>query len=100
LASGAWFDFIAQDGVQNRYRLSMVSPMRTRYVFTLNDGKEAFVRNEREVAKSLRDGYLKMLDSQPIVGRAIKDILITREEEEQDAEVDASPVTVIGKSAA
>ncbi|MFM2399374.1 MAG: hypothetical protein RL341_1531 [Pseudomonadota bacterium] len=100
LASGAWFDFIAQDGVQNRYRLSMVSPMRTRYVFTLNDGKEAFVRNEREVARSLRDGYLKLLDNQPIVGRAIKDILITREEEEQDAEFDAPPATVIGKTAA
>jgi hypothetical protein len=80
LASGAWFDFIAQDGVQNRYRLSMVSPMRTRYVFSLNDGKQAFVRNEREVAKSLREGRLKLLDAQPMTSRAINDILVNAQE--------------------
>jgi hypothetical protein len=99
LGSGAWFDFIAQDGVQNRYRLSMVSPMRTRYVFTLNDGKEAFVRNEREVAKSLRDGYLKLLDNQPITGRAIKDILITQEELDDEAQ-QAGTAPLAGRSAA
>jgi Protein of unknown function (DUF1631) len=93
LASGAWFDFIAQDGMQNRYRLSMVSPMRTRYVFTLNDGKEAFVRNEREVAKSLRDGYLKLLDNHPITGRAIQDILISSTEAQEDEDTAAGPPT-------
>jgi hypothetical protein len=98
LASGAWFDFIAQDGAHNRYRLSMVSPMRTRYVFTLNDGQEAFVRSEREVAKSLREGYLKLLNNQPIVGRAINDILINSEEADADAEFEQLEVN--GKSAA
>ena len=42
---------------------------------TNRDGFEAFVRTEREVAELLRTGRLRVLDQQPIVARAIEQIM-------------------------
>ena len=77
LGRGLWFDFDdAQTGTR-RYRLGWVSPQRTRMVFTNRDGFEAFVRSEREVAQLLREGRLRVLEQEPIVGRAIGQIMGT-----------------------
>lgn len=75
LERGLWFDFDDADTGVRRYRLGWVSPQRTRMVFTNRDGFEAFVRSEREVAQLLREGRLRVLDLQPIVGRAIEQIM-------------------------
>ena len=72
---GLWFDFDDAEAGTRRYRLGWVSPQRTRMVFTNRDGFEAFVRSEREVAQLLREGRLRVLDQQPIVGRAIEQIM-------------------------
>jgi len=72
---GLWFDFDDGQGNTRRYRLSWVSPQRTRLLFTNRDGFEAFVHSEHEVARLLRDGRLRVLDQQPIVGRAIERIM-------------------------
>ena len=75
LERGLWFDFDDPEAGPRRYRLGWVSPQRTRLLFTNRDGFEAFVRTEREVAELLRTGRLRVLDQQPIVARAIEQIL-------------------------
>jgi len=73
---GMWFDVAMEDGVHVRCRLSWVSPMRTRLLFTNRDGFDAFVRSEREVAAMLRLGRMRVLDADAIVGRAIDKIMV------------------------
>jgi hypothetical protein len=79
LHRGLWFDLddtdTDTDAGTRRYRLGWVSPQRTRMLFTNRDGFEAFVRSEREVAQLLREGRLRVLEQQPIVGRAIEQIM-------------------------
>ena len=73
---GMWFDVAIEQGPHIRSRLSWVSPMRTRLLFTNRDGFDAFVRSEREVAAMLRLGRMRLLDHEAIVGRALDKILV------------------------
>ena len=75
LTRGQWFDFIEEQGAVRRYRLGWVSPQRTRMLFTNGEGFEAFVRSEREVSGLLREGRLALIDNDPIVSRAIEQIM-------------------------
>ncbi len=72
---GVWFEVTLDQGTKTRSRLGWISPMRTRFLFTNRDGFDAFVRAEREVAAMLRLGTLRLLDAQPIVGRALEQIM-------------------------
>ena len=72
---GAWFDHVNEGGKQHRCRLSWISPMRTRLLFTNRDGFDAFVRSEREVASMLRLGRLRVIDQSPMVTRALDRIM-------------------------
>lgn len=72
---GLWFDFMVDQATKHRCRLSWVSPMRTRLLFTNRDGFDAFVRSEREVAALLRRGRLSVIDQVPIVSRALDRIM-------------------------
>jgi hypothetical protein len=76
LQRGMWFDVSIETGTHIRCRLSWVSPMRTRLLFTNRDGFDAFVRSEREVAAMLRLGRMRVLDNEAIVGRALDKILV------------------------
>jgi hypothetical protein len=73
---GMWFDVSIEQGTHIRCRLSWVSPMRTRLLFTNRDGFDAFVRSEREVSAMLRLGRMRMLDNEAIVGRALDKIMV------------------------
>lgn len=72
---GIWFEVTLDQSTKTRSRLSWISPMRSRFLFTNRDGFDAFVRSEREVAAMLRLGTLRLLDAQPIVGRALEQIM-------------------------
>ena len=72
---GMWFDVEIEVGTRVRCRLSWVSPLRTRLLFTNRDGFDAFVRSEREVAAMARMGRLTVVDQVPIVGRALEQLL-------------------------
>ena len=72
---GMWFDVEIALGTRVRCRLSWVSPLRTRLLFTNRDGFDAFVRSEREVAAMARLGRLTVVDQVPIVGRALEQLL-------------------------
>jgi hypothetical protein len=76
LQRGMWFDVTIEEGTRVRSRLSWVSPMRSRLLFTNRDGFDAFVRSEREVAAMLRLGRMRVLDHEAIVGRAIDKIMV------------------------
>lgn len=81
LTRGVWFE-VAEPGLPpHRCRLSWVSPMRTRFLFTNREGFDAFVRNEREVAAMLRNGVLRMLEQAPIVERALNRLLADNDAE-------------------
>ncbi len=75
LVQGQWLVFTSPEGAVRRYRLSWISPQRTRLLFTNRDGFDAFVHSEREVASLLRQGSLAVLDQQPIVARAIDQLM-------------------------
>ncbi len=75
LERGMWFDFEHDAEQTRRYRLSWISPQRSRMLFTNRDGFEAFVRSQKEVAAMLREGRLTILDQQPIVARALEQIM-------------------------
>jgi hypothetical protein len=81
LTRGVWFE-VAEPGLPpHRCRLSWVSPMRTRFLFTNREGFDAFVRTEREVSAMLRAGHLQMLEQAPIVERALNRLLADNETE-------------------
>lgn len=75
LTRGVWFEVAEPELPPHRCRLSWVSPMRTRFLFTNREGFDAFVRTEREVAAMLRSGHLQMLEQAPIVERALNRLL-------------------------
>lgn len=81
LTRGVWFEKVAPDRPPFRCRLSWVSPMRTRFLFTNREGFDAFVLSEREVAAMLRRQELQMLDQAPIVERALKRLMADNDTE-------------------
>ena len=82
LTRGVWFAVAEPDATPHRCRLSWVSPMRTRFLFTNREGFDAFVRSEREVANMLRLGHLQLLDQAPIVERALNQLMASNDEPE------------------
>ncbi|MEY4882575.1 MAG: hypothetical protein RIS34_429 [Pseudomonadota bacterium] len=72
---GTWFDCVTDDQKRHHCRLTWVSPMRTRLLFTNREGFDAFVRSEREVAAMLRLGRLSAIDQSPVVARALSRIM-------------------------
>jgi hypothetical protein len=87
LERGMWFDFEHDADLLRRYRLSWISPQRSRMLFTNRDGFEAFVRSQREVAALLREGRLIIIDQQPIVKRAIDQIMADEEAQPERLEL-------------
>nr|WP_315465003.1 DUF1631 family protein [uncultured Rhodoferax sp.] len=79
LTRGVWFEKVSPDTPPFRCRLSWVSPLRTRFVFTNREGFDAFVLSERDVAAMLRRQELQMLDQAPIVERALNRLMADNE---------------------
>ena len=75
MSRGLWFEMQEPGQTAHRCRLSWISPMRTRFLFTNREGYDAFVRSEREVAAMLRRGHLQALEQAPIVARALDQLM-------------------------
>lgn len=85
-----WFGVKIEKGTRARCRLTCVSPLRTRLLVTNRDGIHAFVRSEREMAATLWLGLLRIVDHEPIVGRALEQLLQAQDEvEDQELAVTA-----------
>ncbi|MBC7619628.1 MAG: DUF1631 family protein [Candidatus Saccharibacteria bacterium] len=90
LKRGMWFDLEIEKGTRARCRLTWESPLRTRLLFTNRDGFDAFVRSEREVAAMLRLERLRIVDHDPIFGRALEQLLQAQDQvEDQELAVAA-----------
>ncbi|CAN5465942.1 hypothetical protein BH10PSE17_BH10PSE17_21690 [soil metagenome] len=73
---GDWFVLEMGEETSLRYRLSWVSPMRTKYIFTSREGERAIVKNDAELTDMLKSGALRKLDTSPVVQRAIAATLL------------------------
>ncbi|CAN5165538.1 hypothetical protein BH09PSE6_BH09PSE6_27920 [soil metagenome] len=73
---GDWFVLEMGEETSLRYRLSWVSPMRTKYIFTSREGERAIVKNDLELTDMLKSGALRKLDTSPVVQRAIAATLL------------------------
>jgi uncharacterized membrane protein YgcG len=54
-----------------KYRLSWISPRRTKFVLTTRDGGEALVKTLPELQQLLESGSLARLETAPLTGRAL-----------------------------
>ncbi|MEI8327354.1 MAG: DUF1631 family protein, partial [Betaproteobacteria bacterium] len=70
-----WFDFYDEEEQRHRCRLTWISPKRSRFLFTNQEGFDAFVRTEREVVELLRQGRLRVLGREALVDRALHRIM-------------------------
>jgi len=54
-----------------KYRLSWISPRRTKFVLTTRDGGDALVKTLPELQQLLESGSLTRLETTPLIGRAL-----------------------------
>jgi hypothetical protein len=72
---GTWLAF-AHDGKTINARLSWVSPMRTKYIFTTRSRGHALAVSPEELAWQLRDGTARLIvEPVPLFDRAVSSAL-------------------------
>lgn len=54
-----------------KYRLSWISPRRTKFVLTTRDGGDALVKTLPELQQLLESGSLARIETTPLIGRAL-----------------------------
>jgi uncharacterized membrane protein YgcG len=54
-----------------KYRLSWISPKRTKFVLTTRDGGEALAKTLPELQQLLQSGSMTRIETNPLVGRAL-----------------------------
>jgi hypothetical protein len=71
LAVDDWLQFTRSNEQKVKFRLSWISPKRSRYVFSNRQGDAPLVFSAEELAQSLRGGHTTIVPLTPIVGRAL-----------------------------
>ena len=72
LSRGQWIEIEGDKNGELRYaRLTWISPQRTSYLFTTRLGGKASIFSAVELAEKFRLGRIQMLDSEPIIDRAL-----------------------------
>jgi hypothetical protein len=71
MAVDDWVQFTRSNESKVKYRLSWVSPKRSRYVFSNRQGDAPLTFSADELAQSLRGGHTTILPLTPIIGRAL-----------------------------
>ena len=71
MAVDDWVQFTRSNDKKVKFRLSWISPRRTRYVFSNRHGDAPLTFSAEELAQSLRGGHTIILPLAPIVGRAL-----------------------------
>jgi len=78
MAIGTWLAFRQEDGRQVNARLTWVSPMRTKYIFTSRGRGRAFLFSPEELAWELAAGNAALvLEPVPLFDRAVSAALDT-----------------------
>lgn len=77
LKRGNWIEIRQEDGSYARAKLAWISPMRGLYLFTNRLGQRAMSIHANGLAAKLRAGEIQLLDSVPLMDRAV-DALLAR----------------------
>jgi len=71
LDTGTWVNFARNNGDQVRFKLTWISPRRTRFIFTNRQGRNPFSFTAEELAQSLRSGSARVVPLQSVTDRAL-----------------------------
>ena len=75
LKRGSWIEFRQDDGNMARAKLAWISPMKGLYLFTNRLGQRAMSINAHGLAAKLREGQIQLIDSVPLMDRAVDALL-------------------------
>ena len=75
MARGMWVEFTEESGVLVFAKLSWVSPLRGKYLFTHRNGLKAFSLTREELAQRFRDDTARPVESEPLLDRAFSDVM-------------------------
>jgi hypothetical protein len=71
LEQGQWIEFSRANGAAARFRLTWVSPQRSRFIFTDRLGRDPFTFTAEELAQTLRDKKAAIVPQDSVVDRAL-----------------------------
>lgn len=74
LKRGAWLEFTLEDNSTLRAKLAWVSPLRGTYLFTNRLGERAVSINAAGLARKLKEGSAKIVDSVALIDRAVSSL--------------------------
>lgn len=74
LKRGSWLEFNLPDDASLRAKLAWVSPLRGTYLFTNRLGERALSINAGGLARKLREGEARLLDSTALIDRAVSNV--------------------------
>lgn len=75
MARGMWVEFTEESGVLVFAKLSWVSPLRGKYLFTHRTGLKAFSLTREELAQRFREDSARPVESEPLLDRAFSDVM-------------------------
>lgn len=75
LRRGTWIEYRLEDGGLARAKLAWVSPLKGLYLFTNRLGQRAMSINAHGLAAKFRAGEAQVLDSVPLMERAVNSLL-------------------------
>lgn len=75
LKRGTWIEYRQEDGATARAKLAWVSPLKGLYLFTNRLGQRAMSINAQGLAAKFRAGEAQVLDSVPLMERAVNSLL-------------------------
>ena len=75
MARGMWVEFTEESGVLVFAKLSWVSPLRGKYLFTHRNGLKAFSLTREDLAQRFRDDSARPVESEPLLDRAFSDVM-------------------------
>lgn len=68
---GVWVEFARNNGTAATFKLTWISPQRTRFIFTNRQGQNPFSFTADELAQTLRDRKASMVPMESVIDRAL-----------------------------
>ena len=75
MTRGMWVEFTEENDALVFAKLSWVSPLRGKYLFTHRNGLKAFSLTREELAQRFRDDTARPVESEPLLDRAFSDVM-------------------------
>lgn len=71
IGEGNWIDFVRNNGSTTKFKLTWISPLRSRFIFTDRQGRDSFSFTADELAQTLREGKASVVMMESVVDRAL-----------------------------